>query len=306
MEAKNWQLVAELTSSFTETDQECSEILEKVVGVYMKQLEGDKDEVEEVVICKDLSDTLTIVGQKSDEDSKEAALNLAAVCSMTPLTTQQTLEVPLDAVMAGAKAKIYRVVHDSAPGVGILKRCVAENKRLVAKRDASASLADAGAFFTHALETIDSMDVFSDLKKCSDKKTETKNFMIELASRAAAFDSVASDSALTGDALPTTKAFLAVIDRICAPMISALSATSLQTAGFFGKNVQLSLTHPLWKTLAGEEMDVFTHILAMLFPGSDPEHALGALLDRLVKLGIVPAEFAKRLDLGQHLLKYVP
>ena len=98
LEKREWAAIGEvLTHSQAESDIDHMDVFERLIGIFLKQLDGcdDRDKVKECGLK--LHEALLIVSHFTKEDVKRDIFAIAAVAGQKPLADQSTLDDPLAA-----------------------------------------------------------------------------------------------------------------------------------------------------------------------------------------------------------------
>ena len=90
-------------------------ILEKVVGSFAKDMDNGNDDIEAIkAIGVELGKTLNIVGKKASEEIKQICDSIGALCTLSPLGDETTLEAPIDCFVSNRASAVYRVLEGSS------------------------------------------------------------------------------------------------------------------------------------------------------------------------------------------------
>ena len=142
LEDKDWvTLQAAIGTTLSDADDSGTDIpsiLEKVVATFAKDMDGVSDgDIEAIkAIGMGLGDALDIVGKKGSEEVRQICDTIKALCTLSPLEMQHTLEAPIDCFVANRESAVYRVLDGSTGFELLFKEVYAKNSEMMLARDA--------------------------------------------------------------------------------------------------------------------------------------------------------------------------
>lgn len=96
LEEEDWRAVSDALEGSEGRGLDGAAVMEKILGTYTKLMDDDAEDLSK---CQrhacDLAGVLEQASRKADPDMKEHVTNIVALCKMTPLPEETTLEGPL-------------------------------------------------------------------------------------------------------------------------------------------------------------------------------------------------------------------
>lgn len=150
MEDKDWLRIKEALDpeDLARTGHEVHSILERMVGLFCKDMEAATDPNGVSDVCKNLGEALLLVSEKAAEESKMFTKTLAAICLVKPTAEENTMEVPLNFFAKETGKPVIRVLEETGAFVTHhMKKVYTKNDELMASRDAAACRTECTQFF---------------------------------------------------------------------------------------------------------------------------------------------------------------
>lgn len=150
MEEKDWLRIKEALDpdDLLRTGREVHAILERMVGLFCKDMEGAPDPNGVSDVCKQLGEALLVVSERASEEAKMLMKTLAAICLVEPMEGENTMEVPLNVFLKDSGKPVIRVLEETGAFVTHhMKKVYAKNDELIGNRDAAACRTECIQFF---------------------------------------------------------------------------------------------------------------------------------------------------------------
>lgn len=253
--------------------------MEKILGTYTKLMDDDAEDLSK---CQrhacDLAGVLEQASRKADPDMKEHVTNIVALCKMTPLPEETTLEGPLHLLTSLSAQPMFRVLSGSVGFNSLMKEIHMANDRLIAQRDAAACQIESEHFFLDVREKPD-LKLFLDASEdlTPEQLQEVIKLMDVIQSKALQLGQALGESGLKAGGKACTE-LLTVFNLCLNAAAHRLSLCLAQSADLFldgemvnadcpghqcmSDSTTLALLEMPFKLVSGKVRTLFSHITA--------------------------------------------
>ena len=199
MEDKDWLRITEALApeDLERTGRDIHSILERMVGLFSKEMEAATDPDAVSAICNQLGNSLMLVSEKASDEAKMFMQNLAAICLVEPLKGENTLELPLNLYLKETGKPVIRVLEETgAFATHHMKQVYAKNDELIGNRDAADCRTECVQFFKEmpGHEVVQFMlNPWEEEEMTDEKKAEIQKLMALIISKAKKLNGVCMD-----------------------------------------------------------------------------------------------------------------
>ena len=277
LEAKNLDAVAEIVSFLDQSGSENNELIntfEKLIGLFCKEIDGlEKDDpachTKTKKIGSDLGEAIRKIAHHVKIPAfKQDLYKVASVVGCQPLPDDPTMETSISLIMSAPKQLLFRTLHETKAGEGLLHLATCEQQRLASLRDANKVIKEAEQAFSEMY----SDEVLSTFWNSTGMDTEDKKvekIVREIKARCSGVLQIFTPDNVEASTQNAIDAFLKFSEHAIQNLVGCLASTLGNFSEFLTGGKIIDVQSAEWIALGDEHMKFFAQMLAMFCAHSD-------------------------------------